>query len=190
MCSRALLSRNEEGVVLVLCLITLVLLTLIGVSATTTSRLEAEISGNDKTYKEAFYAAEMSLTVGETVVNSLLSRVDLNEGTTPGRYVKGTQPAWDQLVWDNAHSAVVAPVPSGLSQVSDPPRYTIEERDFRRDSSDDRYRCANRHLSVYGEERRVLAPSKAAHVLLESIYAKQLQLRTIPPAGKIQSPLG
>jgi Tfp pilus assembly protein PilX len=46
---RALLSRNEEGVVLVLCLITLVLLTLIGVSATNTSQLEAEISGNDKT---------------------------------------------------------------------------------------------------------------------------------------------
>ena len=68
MYSRARLSRNEEGVVLVLCLITLVLLTLIGISATTTSRLEAEISGNDKTYKEAFYAAEMSLTVGETVV--------------------------------------------------------------------------------------------------------------------------
>ncbi len=33
--SRALLSRNEEGVVLVLCLITLVVLTLIGVSTTT-----------------------------------------------------------------------------------------------------------------------------------------------------------
>jgi Tfp pilus assembly protein PilX len=106
---RALLSRNEDGVVLVLCLITLVLLTLIGVAATTTSQLEAEISGNDKTYKQAFYAAEVSLTAGETVVNSLLSRADLNEGTTPGRYVKGTQPAWDQLVWDNAHSAVVSP---------------------------------------------------------------------------------
>ena len=57
---RGLLPRNEEGAVLVLCLITLVLLTLIGVSATTTSRLEVEISGNDKTYKEAFYAAEMA----------------------------------------------------------------------------------------------------------------------------------
>ena len=38
--SRALLSHNEAGVVLVLCLITLVILTLIGVSTTTTSRLE------------------------------------------------------------------------------------------------------------------------------------------------------
>ena len=60
--SRALLLHNEAGVVLVLCLVTLAVLTLIGVSTTTTSRLEGEISGNDKTYKEAFYAAEISLT--------------------------------------------------------------------------------------------------------------------------------
>jgi type IV pilus assembly protein PilX len=169
---RALLSRNEEGVVLVLCLITLVLLTLIGVSATNTSQLEAEISGNDKTYKEAFYAAEVSLTAGETVVNILLSRLDLNEGTTAGRYVKGTQPAWDQLVWDNAHTAVVDPIPSGLSQMADPPRYTIEERKFRRssivmgpDPSTGTY-----WFTVKGQGT---GTSKAAHVVLESIYAKQ-----------------
>ena len=169
---RALLSRNEEGVVLVLCLITLVLLTLIGVSATTTSQLEAEISGNDKTYKEAFYAAEVSLTAGETVVNILLSRLDLNEGTTAGRYVKGTQPAWDQLVWDNAHTAVVDPIPSGLSQMADPPRYTIEERKFTpndlltgHDPSTGTY--------LFTVKGQGTGTSKAAHVVLESIYAKK-----------------
>ena len=169
---RALSSRNEEGVVLVLCLITLVLLTLIGVSVTTTSQLEAEISGNDKTYKEAFYAAEVSLTAGETVVNSLLSRLDLNDGTTAGRYVKGTQPAWDQLAWDNAHTAVVDPIPSGFSKVADPPRYTIEERTFRRNSlvlgpdpSTGKY--------LFTVKGQGTGTSKAAHVVLESIYAKQ-----------------
>jgi type IV pilus assembly protein PilX len=169
---RALLSRNEAGVVLVLCLITLVLLTLIGVSATTTSQLEAEISGNDKTYKEAFYAAEVSLTAGETVVNSLLSRMDLNDGTTTGRFIKGTQPAWDALVWDNTHTAVVDPIPSGLSKMSEPPRYTIEERKFRRNSlvlgpdpSTGTY--------LFTVKGQGTGTSKAAHVVLESIYAKQ-----------------
>src|SRR5262245_56362191 len=105
---RALLSRNEEGIVLVLCLITLVLLTLIGVSATTTSQLEVEISGNDKTYKEAFYAAEVSLTAGETEVNSLLSRLELDEGTPerPGRYLQNTQPKWGDLKWNDKDTAV------------------------------------------------------------------------------------
>ena len=171
---RALLSRNEEGVVLVLCLITLVLLTLIGISATTTSQLEAEISGNDKTYKEAFYAAEVSLTAGETVVNSLLSRLDLNEGTTTGRYVKDTQPKWDQLKWDNTDTAVVASdsIPVGLSKMSAPPRYTIEEKRFRRNSlvlgpdpSTGTY--------LFTVKGQGTGTNKAAQVLLESIYAKQ-----------------
>jgi Tfp pilus assembly protein PilX len=169
---RALLSRNEEGVVLVLCLTTLVILTLIGVSMTTTSRLEVEISGNDKTYKEAFYAAELSLTVGETVVNSLTNRADLDEGTKPGRYVKGTQPAWAALVWDNAHSAVVTPVPSGLSKVSDPPRYTIEERDFRRDSLTVGI-GATTGTYLFTVKGQGTGTSKAAHVLLESVYVKR-----------------
>jgi type IV pilus assembly protein PilX len=168
---RALLSRNEEGVVLVLCLITLVLLTLIGISATTTSQLEAEISGNDKTSKEAFYAAEVSLTAGETIVNSLLSRLDLNDGITTGRYVKGKQPVWDKLKWDDTDTAVVDSIPSGLNKVS-APRYTLEERTFRRNSlvlgpdpSSGTYL-----LTVKSQGT---GTNKDAHVVLESIYAKQ-----------------
>jgi Tfp pilus assembly protein PilX len=160
---------------------------------TTTSRLEAEISGNDKTYKEAFYAAEMSLTVGETVVTSLTNRVDLDEGTKPGRYVKGTQPAWSQLVWDNAHSAVpcwsplpnrwsplpdtssctsVTAIPSGLSNVSAPPRYTIEERDFRRDSLTVGI-GATTGTYMFTVRGDGTGSSKAAHVFLETIYVKR-----------------
>lgn len=169
---RARLSHNEAGVVLVLCLITLVVLTLIGVSMTTSSRLEVEMSGNEKTYKEAFYAAEMSLTVGETVVYSLSNRVELDEGTKPGRYVKGTQPVWDQFVWDNTHSAVVTPIPSGLSKVSEPPRYTIEERDFRRDSLTVGIgvTTGTYQFTVKGQGT---GTSKAAHTILESVYAKR-----------------
>jgi len=76
----------------------LIVLTLIGVSTTTTSRLEVEISGNDKTAKEAFYATELALTVGETVVESLLSRADLEESTTPGRYAKLNLDEWKTLL--------------------------------------------------------------------------------------------
>ena len=169
---RALLSHNDEGIVLMLCLITLVVLTLIGVSTTTSSRLEVEISGNDKTYKEAFYAAEMSLSAGETVANILLSRLDMNDGTTPGRYIKGTQPVWDHLVWDNTYSAVVSPVPNGLSKVSAPPRYTIEERDFRRDNA----RVGHEPTPgtyIFTVRSQGTGGSKAANVFLESIYAKR-----------------
>jgi len=169
--SRALWLHNEAGVVLVLCLITLAVLTLIGVSTTTTSRLEGEISGNDKTYKEAFYAAELSLTTGETVVNSLPSRTDVNEGTTPGRYIKGTQPAWQSLVWDDAHSAVVSPIPQGMNHVAAPPRYTLEEREFRRDSLTTGIGVPT-GVYLFTVKAHGTGANKAAEVLLESIYAK------------------
>jgi len=170
--SRALLSRNEEGVVLVLCLITLVVLTLIGIATTTTSRLEVEISGNDKTAKEAFYAAEMALTVGEAVVEGLLSRADLEEATKPGRYAKLNLDEWQTLVWDNTHSAVVLAVPSGL-KVSAPPRYVIGEWTQQRST----YTAGmgppqgityEFDITAYGT-----GGSAASETILQSVYAKQ-----------------
>jgi len=50
--------NNEEGSVLILALIMLVLLTLIGISATTTSIIETRIAGNERVYKRNLYSAE------------------------------------------------------------------------------------------------------------------------------------
>lgn len=50
--------NNEQGSVLILALIMLVLLTLIGISATTTSMIETKIAGNERVYKRNLYAAE------------------------------------------------------------------------------------------------------------------------------------
>ena len=167
--SRALLSRNEDGIVLVLCLITLIVLTLIGVSTTTTSRLEVEISGNDKTAKEAFYAAEVALTVGETVVESLLARADLDEDTTPGHYTKLNLNEWQTLVWDNTHSVVVGTVPSGL-KVAAPPRYVIGEWTWVR--HDLRFGpltgVCEFDITAHGT-----GSSAASETILQSVYAKQ-----------------
>jgi type IV pilus assembly protein PilX len=169
--SRALLSRNEEGMVLALCLITLIVLSLIGVSATTTSRLEVEISGNDKTAKEAFYAAEMALIVGETVVESILSRADLEEDTIPGHYTKLNLNEWKTLMWDNTHSAVVATVPTGL-KVSAPPRYIIGEWILRRDSFTTGFGVQR---GVYEFDVTALGTGSSAEsqTMLQSIYAKR-----------------
>ena len=51
-------AKKEEGSVLVVALLILVLLTLIGISATRTGEIELQISGNEKYHKIAFYAAE------------------------------------------------------------------------------------------------------------------------------------
>ena len=49
---------NEDGSVLILALLILAFLSIIGVSATTTSTIEVQIAGNDRTFKRNFYKAE------------------------------------------------------------------------------------------------------------------------------------
>ncbi len=50
--------KNEDGSVIILALIFLVLLTIIGMSAVDTSIIEVQISGNDVRYKTNLYRAE------------------------------------------------------------------------------------------------------------------------------------
>jgi len=52
------LLKNDDGSVLVLALVMLVLLTLLGISASRTSSIEIQISGNDMIYKQNLYMAE------------------------------------------------------------------------------------------------------------------------------------
>jgi len=49
---------NDKGSALILALLILVLLTLMGISATTTSTIEVQMAGNEKFYEMAFYTAE------------------------------------------------------------------------------------------------------------------------------------
>jgi type IV pilus assembly protein PilX len=134
--SMASARQHEHGATLVIGLLTLVLLSLIGISATSTGRVEVQISGNDKAAKEAFYASELALTTGEITLEDLLNRIELNEDTAPERYGQGTAPAWHALVWNDTDSAAVpyVSIPAGLNELTVPPRYTIEQRRFRRDS--------------------------------------------------------
>lgn len=52
------MTNNQEGSVLVVALIMLVLLTILGIAATNTSTLETRIAGNERVYKQNLYAAE------------------------------------------------------------------------------------------------------------------------------------
>ncbi len=52
------LLANEDGSVVVLALIILMLLTMVGTSAINTSTLEIQIAGNERSYKQSFFKAE------------------------------------------------------------------------------------------------------------------------------------
>ena len=56
--------NKEDGSITVLALVLLVLLTLLGIAATTTSSIEVQIAGNDDRHKKALYEADGGTEVG------------------------------------------------------------------------------------------------------------------------------
>ncbi len=62
------LLNNQRGSALIIALLMLVVLTLIGISATTTTTFELQISGNDKLYKRSFFAADGGTSAGSELI--------------------------------------------------------------------------------------------------------------------------
>ncbi len=60
--------RNEQGFLLVITMLILVVLSLIGLSATNLSRVELQIAGNDRLHKETFYQADGGTEVGANIL--------------------------------------------------------------------------------------------------------------------------
>jgi hypothetical protein len=55
---------NDKGVALIIALILLLILTMIGISAITTTTFETSISGNERIGMDAFYASEAGIHMG------------------------------------------------------------------------------------------------------------------------------
>ena len=90
---------GESGAVLILSLLLLMVLTLLGVAALTSSRIELQLAANDRAHKQALAAADVALSIGETVIESWTDPAELDEDASAddGRYGIGEQPAWGYL---------------------------------------------------------------------------------------------
>ncbi|MBF0257945.1 MAG: pilus assembly PilX N-terminal domain-containing protein [Desulfamplus sp.] len=62
--------HNENGSAILISMIVLVLLTLIGISATNTSQIELQIAGNEKIYRQNFNLAEAGTTEAVQILKS------------------------------------------------------------------------------------------------------------------------
>lgn len=75
---------NQRGSALIVALLMLVILTLIGISATTTTTFELQISGNDKLYKRSFFAADGGTSAGSELVEQSIEERDWTDDSTRG----------------------------------------------------------------------------------------------------------
>lgn len=136
---------GQSGAVLILSLLLLMVLTLLGVAALTDSRIELQLAANDRAHKQALAAADVALTIGETVIESWTDPAELDEDAKAddGRYGIGEQPAWGYLKWDatcdgapdtcrgGSEAVSLDDLPAGIAYVLGSPqtllpRYTIE----------------------------------------------------------------
>jgi len=76
--------KNESGSILVIALIMLVLLTILGISATTTSNIEMQIAGNERNYKRAFYVANAGIEHVRASLAKALTDNNANDIATTG----------------------------------------------------------------------------------------------------------
>ncbi len=137
---------RQRGSILVISLLLLLVLSLLGTLATTNSRIESQISTNDKTYKDAFVAAEYALVMGEMRVErefrtDVALEMQAADSPADGLYGRGERPAWANLHWDalspgtqgGAEALAIARIPEGMASIHNAtnqermlPRYTLE----------------------------------------------------------------
>ena len=72
--------KNSRGSALVVALLMLVVLTLIGISASTTTTFELQIAGNDKLFKKAFYSADGATEMGGELIEQNIEDRDWDFG--------------------------------------------------------------------------------------------------------------
>lgn len=128
------MSYHQNGAVLIISLILLLLLTLIGASSIQTTSLEEKMTGNIRDENLAFQAAETALRAGEARATTLdiTSFSVANNGTGgTGLYTTigtGAQASgyWQTVDWTN-NTAVATYTGGSLNYIHSAPQYIIEE---------------------------------------------------------------
>ena len=105
MANKECILANEEGTVLIVALMILVMLTVIGISASTISNIEIQIAGNDKFYKRVFYAADGGAEIGAELIEKALE----TRGTaaTVGTVTMNNPSFWSQTAEPAANDATL-----------------------------------------------------------------------------------
>jgi len=176
-----LLKHDRRGSVLIVGLFTLALLSLLGAAATTTSRTDVSITGNNKTLQEAFYAAEVGLAMGEMKIDQMDNMPQLKEEMPTSYYGIDKHPDWDEMSWDDEDSALMAPfdLPNGLDHLYELPRFTIEQLPLARvDRARDSIVLKGSEQTVRNIRFKIYAKgtggSSKTRSVLQSIFVKRL----------------
>jgi type IV pilus assembly protein PilX len=133
-------ARVQQGIVLVMALVFLLLLTLIGISALGTTSLEEKMAHNAKDRNLAFQSAESALFLGESWLAGLTD-LPIFPNNSMGLYSlppAASSPVWESVNWSGSNVITYPNIPYGslsviaggagasLGEIQTQPKYLIE----------------------------------------------------------------
>lgn len=126
-------SRRQQGAVLIMSMVFLLIMTMLGVSAFNSSTMEEKMSSNMRDRMVALQAAEVALEAGQEYMDSIAAVTDFDDGDN-GLYSTNDD-VWETLDWngfvedyvyDGTDTHPVVYVPGVLAEVAAPPMYVVE----------------------------------------------------------------
>jgi type IV pilus assembly protein PilX len=134
--------QNEDGSVLIVALIILVLLTLIGISITRTTETELLISGNMRTYNQNLYAAEAAALEGiQALAGTDPEDLPAWVHQFPSGFTDANVTAGDAAVWGGAQNS---------ADLGATAQYVVVEQGVASFASLDMTRTTVHEYTVYG----------------------------------------
>lgn len=118
--------RPQQGAVLIVSLLILIVMTLIGVASMQTTTLQERMAGNLRDLDLAFQAAETGLRDGEALLNLAVVPPFNNSNGLYQPAAAGANPRWQTVAWTDATQVRVYDT-TAIDGLADQPRHIIEE---------------------------------------------------------------
>jgi len=177
-------TRRQQGFVLTMALVFLVLLTIIGVTALSTTTLEEKMAGNMKDRNLAFQSAETALLSGEHWIDTQLQKPGF-PNTANGLYSVDPTSAvanWDAISWTSnvvqypCSPSLTTGCGTGVTKVNTQPKYIIEDLGEIPDSKGSLVTGANYQntgVTMLRVTARGTGGTDAAVAMVQSTYSRQ-----------------
>lgn len=162
--------KNQQGAVLIVSLIMLLLLTILAVSSMSTTIMEEKVTGNFKDKNTAFQSAEAALRDGEIYMRETANLPTFN-GTTAGLYEPTTTGSsrWQIVDWRDATKVRAY---TGLNGVAEQPKYIIEEL-IDVIENDGSLGIEAEQFTYYRITARAVGGTNTAVVMLQTIFKRK-----------------
>lgn len=170
----------QNGSVLLISMVILLVLTLVGVSAMRNTTLEEKMAGSMRDKGLAFQAAEATLRAAEKHIESnIISTASFDTDGSDGLYDKSENYIWKAINWDDNDSIPYSDFDSAYN-VSEPPRFVIQHLASIISETDeinlDNYGQGTGagKVEVFRITARATGGSGAAPVIIQTTYGKRL----------------